>query len=103
MTRALAAGLLALSLFTTVETGGAKAESAGRCGNPKEVMQYLLQQYGEKPAFSGALQTGNPFAVTVGPKGTWTLLVMRGDGLMCAVTAGNEWKTAAGQGPTSSS
>jgi|SRR6202035_591324 hypothetical protein len=99
MIRTLSAALVALSVLGAGNAFAAGGETANPCGDPKAVMDGLLQQYGEKPAFSGALQTGHPFTVTVGPKGTWTFLVMRQDGQMCAISAGNEWQTVAPQQP----
>ena len=100
MTRFLWMGF---SVLIALASGPATAaEPTTPCGDAKKVLEGLQQRYGEKPAFSGVLQSGDPFTVTVGPAGSWTLLVARPEGLICAVTAGNEWQAVRSQGPKAS-
>ncbi len=80
------AGAVAAALVTVLP---AQADDA--CAPSETMLKGLHDRYEESPAFSGVMMNGMPFTITVGPKGSWTFLVMRADGLACAVTGGANW------------
>lgn len=72
-----------------VIAGSAQADDA--CAPSETMLKGLHDRYEESPSFSGVMQNGMPFTITVSPKGTWTFLIIRADGLVCAVTGGANW------------
>src|SRR5262245_47367739 len=102
MIRALAGLVTILAALSQSQAMAAETQAASPCGNAKDVIGALQERYHEKPTFSGVLQTGNPFTVTVAPNGTWTFLVVRQDGQICAIAAGGAWQPVASPAPKTS-
>jgi hypothetical protein len=54
------------------------------------MLKALKEQYGEVPAFAGAMAQGMPFTITVSPKGTFSVLIGMDDKL-CMGSSGDHW------------
>jgi hypothetical protein len=102
MTRSLWVTFGVVTILASGQAIAAGTEVTSPCGDAKKVLEGLHQRYSEKPAFSGVLQSGDPFTLTVGPSGGWTFLVARREGQMCVVAAGNQWQVVPSQTPSAS-
>lgn len=67
---------------------------ADECGPRAAVLQALYEKYKESPAFLATNTDGTRLVeITVSPNGeTWTLLVIRPDGLTCLLATGKDWR-----------
>jgi hypothetical protein len=67
---------------------------------PRDAIQaHLAERYGERPVGIG-VATGQLVELLVRPDGTsWTILVIRPDGLACPVAAGEDWTDVKGPAP----
>ncbi len=82
--------LIALSLAAAVAS--APAGAAGPCYPRDAIHAHLAERYGERPAGIG-LAAGQLVELVARPDGaSWTILVIRPDGLACPVAAGEDWK-----------
>src|SRR5882724_10723177 len=62
------------------------AHAAGPCYPRDAIRTHLAERYGERPA-------GQLVELLVRPDGaSWTILVIRPDGLACPVAAGEDWR-----------
>ena len=102
MTRSFWATFGVLTVLASGQATAAGTEMATPCGDAEKVLAGLQQRYGEKPAFTGVLQSGAPFTLTVGPNGSWTFLVTRPERQICSVAAGDQWQPVRSQAPKAS-
>ena len=81
--------LIALSLATAVAS--APAGAAGPCYLRDAIHAHLAERYGERPVGVG-VTAGQLVELLTRPDGaSWTILVIRPDGLACPVAAGEGW------------
>lgn len=81
-----------LSLFTATLTLAPSAGIAGSCYPRDAIHAHLAQRFGEQPAGVG-VAAGQLVELLTRPDGaSWTILVVRPDGLACPVAAGEDWK-----------
>lgn len=68
------------------------------CDEHWRLIKYLSDQYDEHPYITGAMANGNLLQITVSskPPQTWTVILVRPDGIACLVTAGDGWQEAKG-------
>jgi hypothetical protein len=67
-----------------------RAVEQPQCAPADRMLKALKEQYGEVPAFAGAMSAGTPFTITVSPKGTFSVLIGMDDKL-CIANAGDQW------------
>ena len=68
------------------------AHAAGPCYPRDAIRTHLAERYGERPAGVG-VAAGQLVELLVRPDGaSWTILVIRPDGLACPVAAGEDWR-----------
>ena len=68
------------------------APPAQPCGSWAEFRAVLKDRYGETPAATFVGPAGKvAYVVTVAPSGSWTLLVLAGDGRACVQASGAGW------------
>lgn len=78
---------LALLLFAFP----AFAQQRQLCAPRNALIEKLSQEFGEAP-YAGAIDgAGNLMEILTGPKGTWTLLIVRPDRIACIVGSGEGW------------
>lgn len=78
---------LALLLFAFP----AFAQQRQLCAPRNALIEKLSQEFGEAP-YAGAIDgAGNLMEILTGPKGTWTLLIVRPDKIACIVGSGEGW------------
>jgi hypothetical protein len=98
---------IAASLFAAILLGatGAAAEGPAReaaagpalCASYETHAAYLAGRYGEFPVFTGQMDDGLVFRVFAnGRSGSWTMLLIRADGLACVQAAGEGGQREAG-------
>jgi len=81
-----------LPLFIAALTLAPSAGIAGPCYPRDAIHAHLAQRYGEQPAGVG-MAAGQLVELLTRPDGaSWTILVVRPDGLACPVAAGEDWK-----------
>lgn len=90
MTRALSGLGLTAVLIALALPGQAAAQSA--CGDRTEVLADLSKRYSEERGAAGITQAGGLLEVTVGPSGSWTILLTLPGEPACVVAAGEEWQ-----------
>jgi hypothetical protein len=67
------------------------SHAAGPCYPREAIHAHLAERYGERPAGVGAT-AGRLVELLVRADGaSWTILVIRPDGLACPVAAGEDW------------
>jgi len=89
--------LIALSLAAAVAS--APAGGAGPCYPRDAIHAHLAERYGELPAGVG-LAAGQLVELLTRPDGaSWTILVIRPDGLACPVAAGEDWTDVSAPAP----
>src|SRR5215510_3524875 len=82
----------ALLLFVAALAPAPSASAASPCYPRDAIHAHLAQRYGERPAGIG-VAAGQLVELLTGPDGaSWTILVVRPDGLACPVAAGENWK-----------
>src|SRR5262245_38416211 len=75
------------------------ASAAGPCYPRDAIHARLAERYGEQPAGIG-VAAGQIVELLTRPDGaTWTILVVRPDGLACPVAAGEDWKAVGKPAP----
>jgi hypothetical protein len=75
------------------------AYAAGPCYPRDALHAHLAERYGERPAGVG-LAAGQLIELLTRPDGaSWTILVLRPDGLACPVAAGEDWRNVSGPAP----
>ena len=94
MLRIVVPGLLATfvilaGLFLAVTA--AKAHTLP-CGERRDVLNQLGEQYAEKLTAFGVGSDGRMVEVLVGPVGTWTILSTSPTGITCIVGSGDGWR-----------
>jgi len=81
--------LIALSLAAAVASTPASAASP--CYPRDAIHAHLAERYGERPIGIG-VTAGQLVELLTRPDGaSWTILVIRPDGLACPVAAGEDW------------
>jgi hypothetical protein len=79
-------------LLTVAVTPLRHAHAAGPCYPRDAIYAHLAERYGERPAGVG-VAAGQLVELLVRPDGaSWTILVIRPDGLACPVAAGEDWR-----------
>ncbi len=82
---------VALPLLIAAVAPASPAGAAGPCYPRDAIHAHLAERYGERPAGVG-VAAGQLVELVVRPDGaSWTILVIRPDGLACPVAAGEDW------------
>ncbi len=63
------------------------------CGSHQSVSEKLKKSYTEAPISMGVTSAGAIVEVFASPKGSWTLVVTRPNGMSCLIAAGQDWET----------
>jgi hypothetical protein len=98
----IAASLFAATLLgaaSAAAEGPARETSAGPalCASYETHAAFLAGRYGEFPIFTGKMDEGLVFRIFAnGRSGSWTMLVIRADGLACVQAAGEGGQREAG-------
>ena len=94
MSRILAQSLLAALVILTTIFAVATAANAHMlpCGERREVLTQLEQQYDEKLTAFGVGSDGRMVEVLVGPVGTWTIITTDTTGIACIIGSGDGWR-----------
>ena len=75
------------------------AHAAGPCYPRDAIHAHLAERYGERPVGAG-VTAGQLVELLVRPDGaSWTILVIRPDGLACPVAAGEDWTGVSAPAP----
>ncbi len=89
----------AFALPLIVATAPIAASAAGPCYPRDALHAHLAERYGERPAGIG-VAAGQLVELLTRPDGaSWTILVIRPDGLACPVAAGEDWTDVSGPAP----
>lgn len=65
------------------------------CAPLAEIARALAQDHDERPIGAGVVRGGERIAeLFASPAGTWTLVIVRTDGLACLALSGTDWTTA---------
>lgn len=67
------------------------AQQRQLCAPRAALLEKLSQDFGETPYSSGVDGGGNLMEIMTGPKGSWTLLIVRPDKIACIVGSGEGW------------
>lgn len=78
---------LALILFAFP----AFAQQRQMCAPRAAILEKFAQEFGEVPYAGGIDGGGNLMEILTGPKGSWTLLIIRPDKIACIVGSGEGW------------
>lgn len=63
-----------------------------QCGPTGAVLQWLSESHGEHMHARGFVQSGEMFGVFGNTEsGTWTIVIVRGDGTTCLIAAGRDF------------
>ena len=89
-TRHVFAALIAASLMGM--SSRVEAAIALRCADATTVFDGLKKENGEVPYFTGITAAGGDVMITVGPSGSWTM-VLNVNGRLCMLAAGDLIKT----------
>lgn len=90
MTRLAVSGLAAL-IATLTAAWPAAAQPP--CGPHEQVLDWLAERYDEAPLAVGVGNNARLVELVVSPGGeTWSLLIVRQDGIACLVAAGEAWR-----------
>ncbi len=85
------------ALPVLAEQKGAADDSPAVCARHEIHARYLAEKYGEFPLFSGVAADGISLQLFVNrTTGTWTALLVRGDGISCLTTAGDNGRQDVG-------
>jgi hypothetical protein len=80
------------ALLLVVGATPTTADAAGPCYPHDAIHAHLAERHGEQPAGIG-VAAGQLVELLTRPDGaSWTILVLRPDGLACPVAAGEDWK-----------
>ena len=78
----------------------ASASAAQVCAPYESVRRALFEQHGEAVVGTGRDDRELVVQLFATPDGaTWTLVIVRPDGLACLVASGQEWRSIAGRPP----
>lgn len=83
------AAVLVLALNLWPHT--AAAQQRQLCAPRDKLVEKLAQEFGEAPSAGGIDGAGNLMEILTGPKGSWTLLIVRPDRMACIVGSGDGW------------
>jgi hypothetical protein len=83
-------GMYALLLASLLAQAQPQQPQQLQCGPASHVRESLRRDYGETPKGAGQAQ-GVVLEILAGPKGTWTLLAHRPDGISCILASGERW------------
>jgi hypothetical protein len=83
----VAAYLLALSAFLALP-----AAAQTQCGPRDHVLRFLARDHHEGVTGRGLAANGHLIEITVGPKGTWTMLHTTPTGVSCILATGTGWE-----------
>ena len=85
-------------LLASAPTSGRAAGSS--CAGQADVLADLKTRFDEELRWSGLTTSGPLLALTLAPDGTtWTLMVVRPDGMACLLAAGDGWADRPAQAP----
>lgn len=92
-------GVAALPLLIAALAPSDAANAAGPCYPRDAIHAHLAERYGERPVGVG-VTAGQLVELVVRPDGaSWTILVIRPDGLACPVAAGEDWTDVSAPAP----
>jgi hypothetical protein len=80
--------LIGAALIAVLSAAPVQAQT--QCGHYSVVSKHLKEEYKEVVFARGATPQGMMVEFYASPKGSFTVLVVRGDGLACLVAAGEE-------------
>lgn len=84
--------VLALSVFVVLlGCAPAPAQSATPCAPRDRIVERLAQGYDEVQNATAIAANGAALELWVSGVGTWTIIVVRTDGLACLLASGVEW------------
>lgn len=84
-------GITAVAL--TLMLGAAPVAAAGACAAHEAVAKQLEHRYAEAPVARGLAQSGKLLQVFSAKDGqTWTVVMIRPDGISCIVATGRFWQ-----------
>lgn len=93
----LAAIAIAATLPAHAEQKATAEEGPAICAPHEVHARYLADKYGEVPLFSGVAADGIALQLFVNrATGSWTALLVRGDGISCVTTAGENGRQDVG-------
>lgn len=97
-TLVLAAASLAAGSAALAEAPARDAAAGpGSCASYEAHAGYLAHRYGEFPIFTGQMDDGMVFRIFAnGRSGSWTMLVIRANGVTCVHAAGEGGQREAG-------
>lgn len=98
MTRQLTAFLMTLSLFIMLALRVQAAPSL--CMPAADLTAALTRQFGEYPLATALIGPGILMQVHVSATGTWTMTLIRPDGVACIGAAGRDFNLLHGDGLT---
>ena len=67
------------------------AQAHPMCGDRKAVLDNLEETYSEVPEDRGLASNGSVIELVVSPSGSFTILYMMPNGLVCVMAAGEGW------------
>lgn len=77
----------------------ADSQLVTKCSDRTRMIEFLAQQYSEKPAAIGVINPQALMEVYAAENGTWTLIVTDVSGRSCVVLAGTSWEPVVSMGP----
>ena len=86
----------AMSLMLALLLGAGSTHAASACTSDETMSKPLERRYAETPIAGGLSQSGKLLQVFSTKDGeTWTVVLVRPDGVSCIVAAGRFWQTVA--------
>lgn len=77
----------------------ADSQLVANCADRPRVIEFLAQQYTEKPAAIGLINQRAIMEIYAADNGTWTLVVTDASGRSCVILAGTSWEATVRPGP----
>lgn len=93
----IALAAIGAALPAQAEQKAALDESPAICASHEVHARYLAEKFGEVPLFSGVAGDGIALQIFVNrATGSWTALLVRGDGVSCVTSAGENGRQDVG-------
>lgn len=84
---------ICLLLVLGLTSNALPMETQNQCEQRRTVLQYLSNEYSEKPVAMGVAENGGLIEVLSSQKGsTFTIIVTSPEGETCMVAAGEDWQ-----------
>ena len=83
--------LASLTVLSANFLGVAQAQPRQMCAPRAALLEKFAAEFGEAPYAGGIDGAGNLMEILASPKGTWTLLIVRPDKIVCIVGSGEGW------------